>query len=49
MTNVRIGYKNWTGHYQVRNDDRMQLMRCSNGDMNDYVEWVQIMVGRTIY
>ncbi len=49
MTNVRIGYENGTNRYRVCNDDRMQLLRCSNVDTNDYVEWVQIMVGRTIY
>ena len=48
MTNVRIGYKNGMSHYRVRNDDNTQLLRCSNVNTNDYVEWVQIMVGRTI-
>ena len=48
MTNVRIGYENGMSRYQVRNDDNSQLLRCSNVDTNDYVEWVQIMAGRTI-
>ena len=49
MTNVRIGYENGMSRYQVRNDDNSQLLRCSNVNTNDYVEWVQIVVGRTIY
>ena len=48
MTNVRIGHENGMSRCQVRNDDNTQLLRCSNVDTNDYVEWVQIMVGRTI-
>jgi hypothetical protein len=49
MTNVRIGYENGMSRYRVRNDDNSQLLRCNNVDTNDYVEWVQIVVGRTIY
>ena len=48
MTNVRIGYKNRVSRYRVRNNDNTQLLRCGNVNTNDYVEWVQIMVGRTI-
>ena len=48
MTNVRIGYENETSCYRVCNDENTQLLRCSNAGTNDYVEWVQIMVGRTI-
>ena len=48
MTNVKIGYKNRMSHYRVHNDDNTQLLRCSNVDTNDYVEWVQIMAGRKI-
>ena len=46
MTNVKIGYKNRMSHYRVHNDDNTQLLRCSNVDTNDHVEWVQIMAGR---
>ena len=44
MTNVRIGYENGMSRYQVHNDDNSQLLRCSNVDTNDHVEWVQIVV-----